>query len=106
MISTLVLPIPKSGHEGVCVVEIDASKVVFVWVCLHEDAYSSLRSSIYWARIKNNCEAPYIAYDCEAIVDGEVVSRVYIIHLISCKYFSDVNDHVSLIHLLKPQLTN
>jgi len=61
-------------------------KLVFLgYVLLQNDAYISLRSCIYWAKILNDCEAQYIACDREALVVVETLSRVYMIYLIGCK---------------------
>ena len=77
MISSPVLLIPKMGHEAELVVAADASKDGIASVPLQEDTSGSLRPCAYWARKLKDCETRYSAYDREALVVVEVVSRVW-----------------------------
>ena len=52
------------------------TKLVMLGYFLRYDASKSLRSRIYLARLLNDCEARYKAYDYEALADVEVVSRM------------------------------
>jgi len=101
MISALILLISKSDHEAEYIVAIDVSKVGIVGILLQNDAARSLRSYIYWARMKNDCKANYIAYDCEALVVIRTLSPASIIFLIGCKCFSVVIDHATFNSWLK-----
>ena len=53
------------------------------------------------ARKLKDCETRYSAYDREALIVVEVVSRVWKVYLLGCKHFSVFSDHVIVTHLLK-----
>ena len=74
MFSAIVLPIPKSDPEAEYIIALVASKVCIIEILIQCDAARSLESCIYWARILNDCEAYYRAYDREALV---VVKTLY-----------------------------
>jgi hypothetical protein len=101
MISAHVLLILKSGQDEEFIATTDASKVGIVGVLLQEDSESHLRSCAYWARKLKADETRYNAYDKEALAIVEAVSRVLRMYLLGCKCFSMVNDHATLVHLLK-----
>jgi len=70
-------------------------------VLLQENTSGSLRPCAYWARKFKDCETRYSAYDREALVDVEDVSRVWRVYLLGCKRFKDFIDHAILTHLSK-----
>jgi hypothetical protein len=76
-----------------------------VGVLLQEDTSGSLRPCAYRARKLKDCETMYSAYDREALVVVEAVSRVWRVYLLGCKHFAVVTDHATLTLLLK-QLTD
>jgi hypothetical protein len=84
MISALVFLIPKSDNEAEYVVPIDANKVVIDGVLLEDDASRFLRSCICYAEVLIVCFYIYNAYDWEALVVVETVSRGLMTYLISC----------------------
>ena len=86
-----------------------SSKVGIAGVLLQEDTSESLRPCAYWARKRKDCEIRYNAYDFEALPVVKVVSRVWRVYLLGCKYFPVVIDYATLTHLLKQpsnKLTN
>jgi hypothetical protein len=101
MISAPVLLTPKARHDAKFVVTTDASKVDIVGVLFQEDTSRSMRPCAYWARKLKDCKTRYSAYDREALVAVEVVSRVWRLYLLGCKCFLVVTDHATLAYLLK-----
>ena len=71
-----MLLIPKSGQEAEFVVATDAGKVGIAGILLQEDSYGNLRPCAYRARKLKAVETRYSAYDKEALVIVEAVSRV------------------------------
>jgi hypothetical protein len=96
-----VLLIPKSGHDAEFGVATNASKVGIAGVLLQEDSDGHLRPRAYRAQKLNDAEIRYCAYDKEALAIVEVVSRVWRMYLLGCKYFVVVTDHTTLVHLHK-----
>ena len=101
MSSASVLLIPKAGHDAEFVVATYASKVGIDGVLLQEDTSGSMRPCAYWARKLKDCETRYSAYDHDALVVVEAVSRVWRVYLLGCKSFSAATDHATLTQLLK-----
>ena len=85
--------IPKSGQEAKFVVATDANKVGIVGVLLQEVSESHLRPCVYWARKLKDAETRYSAYDKEASAMVEVVSRVWKLDMLGCKYSPLVTGH-------------
>jgi hypothetical protein len=75
MISVHVLVLPKSGQEAEFVVATDASKVSIAGVLHQEDSDGHLRPCAYWAQKQKDAETMHSAYDKEALVIVEAVSR-------------------------------
>jgi hypothetical protein len=75
MISVHVLLNPKSRQEVEFDVAINASKVSIGGVQLQEDSEGHLRPCAYWARKLKDSEIRYSAYDKDALVMVEAVSR-------------------------------
>ena len=82
------------------VVATDASDVGLGAVLLQEDSSGNLRPCAYFARKLNPAERNYSAYDKEALVVVESVTRHWRMYLEGCKSFSVVTDHSTLTHLL------
>jgi len=101
MISAPVLLIPKSDHDAEFIVATNANKVGIAGVLLQEDYEGTLRPCAYWARKLKDVVTKCNAYDKEALVIVEALSRVWRVYLLGCKYFSMVTDHATLVHLLK-----
>ena len=109
MIYAIVLLIPKSSQEAEFVAGTDASKVGIAGALLQVDSNGHLRLCAYQAQKLKDVQTRYSAYDKEALAIVEAVSRVWRIYLLSCKCFSVVTDHATLVYLLKQssyKLTN
>ena len=63
-----------------------------------------MRPCGYWARKLKDCETRYSAYDREALIVVEAVSRVWRVCLLGCKRFSVVTNHATLTRILKQQI--
>ena len=48
-----------------------------------------------------DAETRYNAYDKDALIIVEAVSRVWKVYLLGCKCFSVITEHATLAHLLK-----
>ena len=60
-----------------------------------------MRPCAYLARKLKDAEARYSAYDKEALVMVEAVSRIWRMYMLGSKCFSMVTDHATLVHILK-----
>jgi len=77
MIFVPMLLIPKSSQEAEIVVATRASKVDIAEVILQEDSEGHLRPCAYRARKLKDVETGYSAYEKEALVIVEDVSRIW-----------------------------
>ena len=104
--SAPLLLILKSGTDAEFIVATDASDVGLGAVLLQEDSEGEVRPCAYWARKLKDTKRKYNAYDLEALVVVEAVTRVWRMHLDGAKAIQVVTNHSTLTQLLKQSSTN